>query len=86
MNQEIKRCVYALGNQSDVAYIANVCGMDDTEAAVLQMWHDKRDDQFIMDSIGCGKNSFRLIEKCVRLKLAIGVMQCIHRCKELDNN
>lgn len=86
MNQELKRCVYALGNQEDVDYMISACGMDDIEAKVFQMWHEKRDDQYIMDAIGCSQQAFRLIERCVRLKLAISVMQCIHRCREFDKN
>ena len=84
MNQVLKRCVYGMGNQHHVDYLADLAGMDSTEINVFQMLHEKRDDQFIMDTLGMDKNAFQPVEHCVRMKLYLAIMRCVDRCMDID--
>ena len=55
MNQAIRSRVYGKGNRHHVEFMVDLCGMNETEAAVFRLLHDGRPDSYIEDAVGITK-------------------------------
>lgn len=58
-------------------FLAELGGMSEAETAVFLEIHRGKTDSAIMDFLGYTRKSYARIERAVRKKLAIAVMQCI---------
>ena len=77
MNQVLKRCVYSLGSDDQVEYIAKVGGMSQTERDVFVRLHRGETDLSIQTDLNMSDSTYQTIETSVRLKLAVAVLNCI---------
>lgn len=80
MNQILKRCVYNMGTDRQAEFLADLGGMKPREKEVFMMMHADKGDDYIMDTLGYTKKSYAPIEKAVRTKLLLAVMECINEC------
>ena len=78
MNQIIKRTVYGKGNNQQIEFLEELTGMNDEEREVFERLHRQESDLTIQTEMGLDKKSFALIEELLRVKLAIGVIECIN--------
>lgn len=83
MNQAIRSRVYGKGNRHHVEFMVDLCGMNETEAAVFRLLHDGRSDSYIEDAVGITKPTREAIESSVSAKLGIGVFECINKTMDL---
>lgn len=83
MNQAIKERVYRCGSKKQAEYMANISGMSEEQRRMLMLLHDGKPDDFIMDTMGLSRKSYKRIEESMRMKLLLAVFQCINWC--MDN-
>lgn len=82
MNQILKRRVYQQGTRKMVRYLAELTEMSPDETEMFLMFHERKDDQYVMDTLGMSKDSFKLIEESMSTKLLLGILQCINYCED----
>lgn len=80
MNQVLKRCVYSLGTDEQVDFVAKMGGMNDTEKKIFKKMHQGEKDLEIQMDMNMSDNTHETFETSVRLKVAVAVLQCIDRC------
>lgn len=78
MNQTIQRRVYQLGNRDQVAFIANLSGMDGEVRKVFEMLHRGCKEREICDTLGMEHDAYSAIEDMVKIKLALAIFDCIN--------
>lgn len=78
MNQYLKNMIYGKGSKKHVDFMIEISGMNETEAAVLRGLHDRKPDEVIAAELGLSKNSYGLVEECVRAKIALAVFESIN--------
>lgn len=83
MNQAIRNRVYGKGNRYHVAFMIELCGFNETEAAMFKLLHDGRSDQFIEDKLGITKPTREALEESIGAKLGIGIFECINRTMDI---
>ena len=80
MNQRIKKLIYELGNDDQIALMKELGGMNPTEAKLLDMWHSGQTDLFAQMELGVSQSAFTELEEQVRNKTRNAVFSCIdHR-------
>ena len=84
MNQTLKDRFYSIGTKRHIKYVAAAGGMTEEEAAVLSLLNEKRDDQYIMDSLSIDKNRLQALEKNVGTKTACAILHAIDFCIQFD--
>lgn len=78
MNQTIQRRVYQLGNKDQVAFIADISGMDGEVRTAFEMLHSGCKETQICDALGCSIDAYHNIEDMIKTKLTIGIFECIN--------
>ena len=86
MNQILKRRVYKLGTEDQLAYVAKRGGMDDTEAEIFRRLHKGESDLQIQGELGLSDSVYEDLELSVSLKTAVGVLMCIEQCRQQEIN
>lgn len=84
MNQVLKRCVYSLGSDAQVEYIAKVGGMTDVEKEIFYRMHRGDTDLTIQTDLCMSDSAYQINETAVRLKVAIAVLHCIDDSMRMD--
>ena len=84
MNQAIKERFYSNGTVRHIKYVASVGGMTEEEARVLQLLHEKRDDEFILDALAIDKKRLAQVEKMVGMKTACAILHAIDFCIKFE--
>lgn len=77
MNQILKDCVYTLGSDEEVEFIAMLGGMNDEDKKVFNLLHLNENDLDIQAELGLSKEAYKRIEDSVRKKVLIAVFKCI---------
>lgn len=78
INQYLKNRIYGTGSQKHVDFLSKVSGMNDLERRMFQMLHERKPDEVIASELGLSKNSYNLVEECVRVKVTLAVFECIN--------
>ena len=84
MNQALKERFYSNGTQRHIKYVASVGGMTEEETEVLKLLHEKRDDEFIMDSLSMDKKRLAQVEKMVGMKTAYALLHAVDFCIKFE--
>ena len=80
MNQTIKRLIYELGNDDQIALMKELGGMSPIEAKLLDMWHSGQTDLYAQLELGMSQTAFGDLEEQVRNKTRNAIFNCIdHR-------
>lgn len=78
MNQTLKDCIYSKGTDRQLAFLAELGGMNDKERKAFEMFHRGEKDRYIMSKLDLDEKPFKKLERSVRDKLIIAVFECIH--------
>lgn len=78
MNQVLKKTIYGKGNNQQIEFLEKLTGMNAEECEVFERLHKQESDLEIQTEMGLDKKAFALIEELLRVKLAIGVIECIN--------
>ena len=73
MNQAIRSRVYGKGNRHHVEFMVDLCGMNETEAAVVRLRHAGRAERYIEGSVGIKKTTREYIRKHEWIEEMLGV-------------
>ena len=84
MNQTLKDRFYSIGTKRHIKYVVAAGGITEEEAAVLSLLNEKRDDQYIIDSLSIDKNRLQALEKNVGTKTACAILHAIDFCIQFD--
>ena len=78
MNQTLKDCIYSKGTDRQLAFLAELGGMNEEEIKAFTMFHNGEKDRYIMSKLLLDEKPFKKLERSVRDKLIIAVFECIH--------
>lgn len=84
MNQAFKERFYSNGTKRHIKYVASIGGMTEEESKVLELLHEKRDDNYIMDALSIDKKRLSQIEKMVSQKTAYAILHAIDFCIKFE--
>ena len=77
MNQALKDRVYGKGTRRQLAYLAEIGGMNEEQLQLLMMLHDGKSDAYIEDTMSITKETRKRIEDAISAKLSIAIFHCI---------
>lgn len=83
MNPVIRNRVYGKGNRHHIAFMIELCGLNETEAQMFRLLHDGKPDSYIEDTLGITKPTREALEESIGAKLGIGIFECINRTMDL---
>lgn len=83
MNPVIRNRVYGKGNRHHVAFMIDLCGLNETEAKMFRLLHEGKPDTFIEDALGITKPTREALEESIGAKLGIGIFECINKAMDI---